>query len=337
MSTNTTILQGRYTSTGSSILIPLRSGVDWFELYNITAMVAQNDVTVVRGYWQFGMPVDSGILTTFYSGTPDSNVDVYSTTGGFTYIDTSASVAGTVNATITAISTASAPVVTNTGTNGLVAGNIVRLTNVAGGATGFNGIDWLVGSASLSSTTFQLYTAPQLSVAGTTGSYQRINFDPIFYPRHRIITSIINAGGVTTVTTSVPHGYQVGQQIRLNVTSSLYGAWVAANNLITTVTAVDAAPAFSGSISFEISDDLSALGTLTFPKAATVPFTPAQVVPVGENTAYAEAQSVNILSDATINEAEIGMLIRGGATYPGGVESDVIYWKAGVSFSIDNQ
>src|SRR5579872_5704561 len=320
MSTNTIIQQGRFTSTGTNVLISLRGGVSWMNVYNTTQMNAGTNGHGFQYYWQLGMSGTDGIVYANL-GSPQTGTAPSYQSGCFQVIDTSAATLGVVNNTITAISTAAAPVVTNTGTNGLVAGNVVRLTNVAGGATGFNGIDWLVGSTSLSATTFQLYTAPQLSVAGTTGSFEVINFDPIFYPRHRIIAAAVSSGGVTTIQTNVPHGYQVGQQIRLNVVDPVYGSWVAANNLVTTVTNVHAGPAFSGSVEFDISDDLTALGTLAFPNAATTPFTPAQITPVGENTAYAQAQGVNILSDATINTAEVGLLLYAGTQGPAGSNS----------------
>ena len=36
MSTNTIIMQGRFTGTGSAVFIPLRSGVTWMNVYNTT-------------------------------------------------------------------------------------------------------------------------------------------------------------------------------------------------------------------------------------------------------------------------------------------------------------
>lgn len=331
MSTNTTILQGRFTSTGSNILIPLRSGVDWFETYNVTAMVAQSDASVVKGYWQYGMPANSGILTAFYTGTPDSNVDLYSTVGGFTYIDTSAAVAGTINATVTAVSTASIPVVTNTGTNGLVAGDVVRMINVTG-AQQLGGVDFTVGYNTLSSTTFSLDYMSQLAGAGTTGSWMKISYDPIFYPRRRTITKITKATQAV-VTLSVTHGYKVGQLVRMVVPSE-YGM-TQMDGLQATIVAVNTTTTSGNTITLNV--DSSSFTTFAFPATAVFPFSPAEVVPMGEDTAFALSQGVDILSDATLNESEIGMLIKGGATYPGGASSDVIYWKAGVSFSIDNQ
>lgn len=326
---NAIILQGRYTSTGNDIIVPLRSGVDWFQTWNLTSIGSPVNTDVKAASWQFGFPAASAMCTVYVSASTADNLTYHNGTGGFTYIDSSIQTPGVTQNTITAISTAASPVVTNSGTNGLVAGNIVRLSNCAGGATGLNGIDFVVGSTSLSSTTFQLQSAVQLSVAGTTGSFTLINYDPIYYPRHRVITAMVDIGVTTTIATSVPHGYQVGQQIRLNIPSN-YGTSAIFNGVQVTVLEV------SSSVELIVDLDMSGF-TFAFPSATSVAFTPAIIVPIGENTAYANAQMVNVLTDSTVNEAEIGMLIDGGATQPGGAADDQIYWQAGVSFSIDNQ
>lgn len=331
MSTNTTILQGRFTSTGSSVLIPLRSGVNWMNVYNVTEMASAANGEVVQAYWQFGMPADAGILYKYVSASTAMN-PLYVTSGGFTYIDTSLAAPGVVNATITAISTATPPVITNTGTNGLVQGSVVRLTNVNGGGTGLNSIAWGVGSASLSSTTFSLFSAPALAVAATAGSYQVIPYPSNFVPSRRVIAGLFSSNGVTSIVTNIPNTYTVGQTLRLVITDPVFGAYVGANGLLVTVTQL-----IGDGYSFDIDLDLTSFGTYTFPVGATLPFTPAQVVPVGENTAFAESQGVNILGDSTLNTAQIGLLLDGGAAKPAGAANDVIYWTAGQSFSVNNQ
>ena len=325
MSDNTIIQQGFFTSTGSSLNIPLRSGVDWMRVYNTTAATGSQTTAVpVEFYWQAGFPAGAQWVYFKSDAAHAANLSQYKTTSGFTYIDTSVNYYGVLQSTITAISTAALPVVTNTGTNGLIAGGIVRLLNVAG-APQFGGIDFSVGSASLSATSFSLAYGPQLSVAGTTGSFMPINFDPLYYPRRRTIANMASSGQVTLVSTTVAHGYQVGQLIRFNVPAS--SGMVEINGLQGTITAVDSPGAF------EVNINSSGFTPFAFPLAAGVPFTPAQVVPFGEDTADALAQNVNILSDATINTGFIGMNLTGGINGPAGLDNDVFYWVAGKSFS----
>ncbi len=329
MSTNTTILQGRFTSTGSSVLIPLVSGVTWMNVYNITQVQATNDAVPFQWYWQYGFPAHAGLETSFVGVT--GTYPTYSTSLGFTLVDTSAAVPGTIHTTITAVSTASIPVATNTSTNGLVAGNIVRMINVVG-APQLSGLEFTVGYNTLSTTTFSLDYMSQLSVAGTTASWVLVPYDPIFYPRRRTITKITRATQAV-VTLSVTHGYKVGQLVRMSVPSAC--GMTQMNGLQATIVAINTTTTSGNTITLNI--DSSAFTAFVFPLAAGVPFTPAEVVPMGEDTAYALSQGVNVLSDATINQSQIGLLLDGSAGGPAGAANDVIYWTAGQSFNVDNQ
>lgn len=330
---NTTILQGRFTATGSNVLIPLRAGITWMNTYNITAMNDGSDLICTQAYWQFGMPDEAGILYTNYNDTIDSNLPVYSTSNGFTYIDTSASTYGVVNATITAISTAAIPVATNSGTNGLIAGDVVRLFRVTN-ARQLAGYDFTVGQNTLSTTTFSLDYMAQLPLAGTTGSWMKVDSNPIFYPNMRYISSISKASQAV-VEFTVTHGYKVGQTIRFNVPSAF--GMIEINGLQGTIVAVSNTASVN-TVTVDI--DSSSFTTFAFPTNAVATasaFTPATVVPVGQNTPVSLDEGVNILSDATVNTAELVMVLHGGADAAGGAASDVIYWTAGTSFSVDNQ
>ena len=123
---NTIIQQGSFTSTGAAVTIPLRSGVDWMRVYNYTqAGNGSGSGVGYEFYWQYGMADGSAIEWLQTSGA--SSVTTLSS-GGFTYVDSSLNALGAAHSTITAISTASIPVVTNTGTNGIAAGDVVYLS-----------------------------------------------------------------------------------------------------------------------------------------------------------------------------------------------------------------
>lgn len=327
---NTTILQGSFVSTGGNKFIPLVSGANWMKTYNTTALSSPANLETLSAYWQTGFAPNSSVANVYIAAST-ACVETFYTTHGFTLIDTSIQTPGLQNNTITGISTAAAPVVTNTGVNGLTAGTVVRLINCQGGAKALTGIDWVVGSSSLTNTTFSLASAPQLATAGTTGSWRVIPFGPMYQPPYRIIASAISVNNTTVFATSVPHGYQIGQQVRLYVPDPLYGDWVSASGVQMTIIAIDS--------ELEFTTDLNStpLGLFEFPVTATTPFSPAFIEPVGMNTAYAYNAGVNILSDATYNTAQIGMLLEGGAASPAGSSGDVIYWQAGTVFSTDNQ
>lgn len=327
MADNTIMVQGSFTGTGGSITLPLRFGVDWMRVYNLTVAAADQTAAIgVEYYWQNGMPAGYGLEYLKSNAANAANLTQYLTSGGFTLVDSSAQAAGVINATITAISNAAIPVVTNTGTNGLLAGNIVRLFNVASGQQ-LGGMDFTVGYNTLSATTFSLDYMSQI-VAGTTGSWMLVPYDPIFYPRRRYITEITQASSAV-VTLSVTHGYQVGQLVRMVVPAAF--GMTQMDGLQATIVAINTTTTTGNTITLDINS--SAFTAFAFPVSADVPFSFAEVVPMGENTAEALDQSVNILSDATVNTAFIGMVLAGGADSPGGQDGDSVIWQAGGVFN----
>ncbi len=330
MSDNTIIQQGFFTSTGMMQTISLRSGVDWMRVYN-SSIAAANQTTAVgvEFYWQNGFPVGAQWEYLKSNATNAANLSQYLTSGGFTYIDSSLFNYGATNPTITAISTALQPVVTNSGTNGLIAGQTVRIFNESG-APQVNSIDYTVGQGTLSSTTFSLDYAAKLSVAGTTGSWMLVNSTALFYPSLRYVGIMASDGpGLTAITLTVTHNYQVGQTVRLNV-GPAYGVWSTLNGMLGTI--VSASSTYPNN-EIVVNIDSSSLAAFVSPLAAAVPFTAATVVPVGENTSVAESNNVNIVSDATLNTGYIGMNLAAGVNSPAGVSGNVIYWQAGKSFS----
>jgi len=324
----TIIQQGRFTSDGTTTEIQVRSDIDWMEVLNYTiADAAQTTAIGVKYYWQRGMAVDTGIEYKKSNAANAADLVDAMASGGFTLLDTSESPLDSLNATTTAISTAAIPVVSNSGTNGLVAGDVVRIINTTS-AQQLGGFDFTVGHNTLSSGTFSLDYMAQLALAGTTGSWRKIKFQPQFYPRHRTITKMTAATSMV-VTMSVTHGFTVGQAVRFIVPAG-YGM-VEADSLIGNITAIDTTLTTGNSITVDI--DSSAFTAFAFPVNADVPFTPALVIPVGET---ADATSANLLDDATDNVSFIGMELAAGTNSPAGANSDVIYWRAGKSFSVSN-
>ena len=134
---NTIIQQGRFTSTGSDVTLQLRSDIDWMMVYNVTQGAASQTVaTGVKYFWARGF-ADGAMWVTYKSNAANAaNLEAYETGGGFTLVDSSASPLGSLNATITAVSNASIPVASNSGTNGLAAGDIVRFVDITGAQQG---------------------------------------------------------------------------------------------------------------------------------------------------------------------------------------------------------
>jgi hypothetical protein len=85
----TIIQQGTFTSTGASVTLNIRSGVDWIELINYTQIAANAVATGYTFNWQFGMPNGIGIET--QSNGAGNAVDIVPTAANnFVLVDTSA-------------------------------------------------------------------------------------------------------------------------------------------------------------------------------------------------------------------------------------------------------
>jgi len=322
----TIIQQGRFTSDGTAETINLRSDVDWMEVFNTTIADDDTQTTAVgvQFYWQRGFAADRGIEYQKANAANASNLTTFLATGGFTLLDTSSQTPEALVSTITAVSNATPPVVTNTGTNGLVAGDVVRMINIVG-AQQLGGIDFTVGNSTLGTTTFSLDYMATI-VAGTTGSWRRIPNDPQYYPRKRTISAITVAASAV-ITMTVTHGYLVGQAVRIKVPAAF--GMTEIDNIIGNITAISTA---NNTITVDI--DSSTFTAFTFALTAGVPFIAAEVIPVGET---ANDTFANTLDDATDNRSLIGMRLAAGVDSPAGATSDVIYWRAGKSFSVTNE
>lgn len=325
---NTILQQGRFTSDGTAKTLQIRSDVDWITVYNETALAQAAADLGARFYWQRGMTNGRGVIETKLGTVANDPMTMgqIAANAGFFLVDSSVQTV-TAPVAITAVSTANPPLVSTGSTTGLIAGDVVRLNTVAG-APQIGGIDFTIDTIT-ANTSFRLPYMAQLAVAGTTGFWRKVNFNPIFYPRRRFITSITQAASAV-VKLSVTHGYTVGQEVRFDVAPE-YGM-VEINGLAGTITAISTA---NNTITVNI--DTTGFTAFAFPLAAAVPFTPAQVVPIGEDTAQALTSGVDILADATINTAYLGMVLAAGVSSPAGQNNDVIYWLAGKSFSVDNQ
>lgn len=327
------------TATAQTIAVP--SNLDSLEVWNYTQSASGGATTNgVYFYWQRpyqSTPASSviqmgdGTQGTLFKVTAGAmSVDV-TAANAFVLYDPSVNVVGALDNGSTGISglTAANPGVATVGsTTGMSTGNIVRLSNLNGaGQTILNGIDFSV--AVLSGTTFSLrYTNTTSSTPSTAGDFRVIK-PGLFYPKARTIVNITSANPAV-ITLSVEHGYQVGQAVRLefpgNSNWGSFSSLASDPNRAYTITAID-----TTNNTITIDANTTGFGTFrTIWQAITPPYSPAQVVPIGENTATALAQvpPVNILSDATVNQGFLGMTLASGALMPAGIAADSVFWRA---------
>ena len=320
MSYGTIVQSGRFVADGTAKILTLRSDVDVIQVFNWTAMNAGPAATTATEFkWFRGMAAGDALITT-YTGVGTFLISATATgggaalnVGGFTLIDSSSQTPGAAYA-ITAGTNATQPVYTSAaGIAALSDGDIVRIQNTA--HTNINGLDFTI--TKVGGNDFRLENTLQQApgvAAGGAGTFRRIPYSPIFYPRMRVISNI-TAANPGVVTTLVNHGYTTGQKVRFFIPESGMGMQQL-NGVTATVTVLTTA-------TFSIDIDTTAYNAFVFPVAGVV-FSPATVIPVGEDSAIAP----NVLADATENQSYIGMQLAAGAQSPAGVLNDVIYWTA---------
>lgn len=320
---NTIIQQGSFTSDGAAHTIILRSDIDWMRVYNYTASDGATNGDGCIYYWQRGMTDGTGLYEYHPAANQTLAINALAAGTGFYYIDTSVTTPSAAVA-ITGASNATQSIITTGSTAGLANGDIVRLSGVTA-AESLGGWDFAIDTLVVNTSFRMAYAmANAAGAAGTAGYWRRIPYDPIFYPRWRYIINI-TAANPAVITTSVPHGYTVGQKIRVNLPDANFGMTQIHQNeaIVTAVTA--------STITTDI--DASGYTAFAFALPATVPFTMPTVVPLGIDTGTAISGAVDILADATYNTAYIGMRLMPGVAGPAGDTNDVMYWVAGKSFS----
>jgi hypothetical protein len=304
------LAKGSFTSDGVSQNIQLPSPPDLFEVFNLTKFGSTAASTpMMRAKWFDGLAQDSAYVDYKTNGAATIQITTMESTGGFSLLDTSDDTPGALNSTGTAVTAASPPVVSATSTSGLLNGDIVRMINVTN-MQQISSMEFTIGSL-VTNTSFELsyLDASGFAAAGTTCSFRKIPFDPIYYPARRYITKITKAAQAV-ITLSVTHGYTVGQKVRF-IVPDVFGM-IEMDGLLGEITAVNTT---NNTITVNINS--SGFNTFAFPASGDVPFTFAQVVPVGDNSLILDGATDNISS----------YLIQCGANVVGAA-SDVIQWYA---------
>lgn len=315
MSDLTLIQSGTFISTGENITINLRPGTNYMKVWNQTAIAA---TLVNSGFvweWNLGM---GGIE--YQENAAGTAINILPRPTDFIPVDTSLTAPGAPVA-ITGTSNAVRPIVTTANTAGLRVGSVVKLTNVTG-AMNLSSYDFTIDTI-VANTSFRIANALANAPGsvGTAGFYRIIPYNPIFYPTRRFIVNITRAAQAV-VTTAVDHGYTVGQAVRFRMWP-IQGVW-GMNEIDGLIGNIVAVPTVG---TFVVDIDTTAFSLFTFPLAASYPFTRAQVAPVGEE-ANADQSDPNLLYDATVNTAILGMTLIAGIDSPGGQIGDVMYWQA---------
>lgn len=371
-------------------IIEIPSGADWLIVRDYTQAGANGSATFYfqgtanaspgnEWYWQRGMAAGTGIVKYKGAGVATLSEDTL-VSGGFTLYDPSGQTAGALpilgaSVAFSAITNAVRPVVTTASTAGLISGvSVVRLSLLSGDtalANDVTGMDFLVDTV-ISNTSFRLANAfanaPGLTTG--TGHWRLVNFDPLFYPRRRVVVNITQAATGGVVTTNVPHQYTPGQRVRFLIPAVSGMIQLNATPQNNYLSAVVASISATDLCQFTIDLDTSAFTAFTWPTVAQQPSSFPEVESFGEDTGFALLSptiqipgvasatvgsqvfntNVGILADSVVNTGFLGMILGGGGngnalttpiTGPSGSVhftsgnvldvADVMYWVAGKS------
>lgn len=319
MADNTIIQQGRFTSAGAAVNLAIRSDIDWIEVINETQWATTAATGVgVKFEWQRGMTAGHAFETTKADNTNVLQGEKV-TSGGFTLLDDGTATLGAA-VTGTTITKADPPVATANG-HGYSNGDIVVM-NTMTEMDQMAGVFWTIGS--VATNTFELTYMDTNTANFTAESAFTVRRVPKFsnwVPPGVIITAMTAASQVAiTLSADVSTYYAAGDVVRVHCPdifgmSQIEGLSGEIVSLASNVMTLDI--------------DSSAFTAFAWPASSSLPFNFPQITPVGTNSSTS-------LLDATDNTAILGMTLGAGIDGPAGATSDVIYWRAGKSFSVDN-
>lgn len=292
------------TATLAPVNISLPSGCDVFKLINLTDYNTPA-ATIIQAEGNASAAANTATVWTGNGATPNVLAQTVVLTGGFSFINDSASTALGAPVVATAVTNATPAVVSTA--SPLNVGEVARTYGTTG-MLQISGMDFTVtANVAGVSQTYGFLPAAGFLAPATAGAFRRVPFDPRFYPRRRFITAISQANPAV-VQLSVLHDFTVGERVRIIVPAAFGMPEI--NNQLATITAV-AHTIGTGTNTITLDIDSSAFTAFAFPTSATAStgITFAQVVPVGETAAQPYA---NFLFDATRNLSFNGVQIGTG-------------------------
>ncbi len=342
------IQQGRFTSTGSPVILALPAGVDYITVDNLSTIgTAANPAVGYNFSWQSGMANGDAVEILNTAGATAMNERLLSgvpLTSGFSLVNQGIDpVLGTPSAA-TVVTNATNFVITVAATSifGPIGSQVIIMisqtaANVAGanGIPGLLGIPFLMNVTDATHLTFADNLQQAQGVAGAAETLRQVNIDSSFYPSSRFIVNITTANPLAPIiTTSTAHGYLAGQKVQFFVPDALNGM-TQISGQVGTITAVTAT-------TFTVTGfDTTGFTAFLFPTAAALvavgfAYTPAQVAPYGEDTAFAIGNNLNVLSDSRHNVLLTGIKLGAGIHGPAGVNGNIIQWRTWKAYNLFN-
>ena len=215
-------MKGIFTSTGAAQVIYLPYRPNKIQIINYSAAGTPANNGVPFAFWDSSMGEGGGVIQAF-NATPVLTTDVM-TTGGFSTFSAGLDFQYGAQQGIVSITKAAAGVVTTTGNHGYTTGDVVVFQGLYQSATtGMPQICMMPFVITVTGlTTFTIpwntnqsnYTALAASPAG---AYVKKVLNPFLYAPGTAVIAAIGLGATTTVTTTAPHNFVVGQEVALRI------------------------------------------------------------------------------------------------------------------------
>ncbi len=318
---NTILQQGSFTSDGAEKTLNIRSDVDWMEVINFTQMATQQTPgRGVRFDWQRGLAVGAAIEQTKADGADTLQGETI-TTGGFILED------GIFNSGVpitgTTITKASPPVCT-AANHGLQNNDVVLFTNLTN-MPQLNGAFFTVGSVTTNTFELPYFDTNTANFTAETAFTVR-KLDSQEWDVQGSVISAVTKGATTQIqfTQAIGNGFTAVDQVIKFIVTSPFGM-TQLNGLQGTILSIN-----TSTNTYTVDIDSSSFTDFAWPSSSSLPFTIPQGIGVG-------TVSGTSLADATNNVALLGMRLGAGVDGPAGSSNDVIFWKAGKSFSVTNE
>ncbi len=324
--TETIIQQGRFTSDGNSKLLSIRSDTDWMEVYNATVADDDTQTTAVgvQYYWQRGMSDASGIEYKKSDAANAAQMTTLLASGGFTLLGADDPLGPPLTGTTITKATPPVCTVANHGySNGddVVLSNLVNMPQIAT-------IFFRIGNVTTNTfelTFFDTNTANFTAETGFTARRVPLSFGSVTWSNSFATVIDITLGSTTLVTTAtdfVDLRYAVGDVLKLKIPAQFGSTEL--NGVSGKVLAFN-----SSTNTYTLDIDSSSFTAFAWVASSAVPMDFPNVVKVGnENTS-----PVN----PTTNTDTLDIKLDSGVDGPAGSTDDVIFWRAGKSFSVTNE
>lgn len=225
------IAKGSFTATGTTQQVVLPFTPDFVEIWNYSNIKTKANSTLTRAWW------DNKLIDTA-SNTNPTMVEGYNSGGSLIYDQISNSSSnlginpfqggialqyGAAQAITTVTSSASPTVITTTSAHGYQVGDTVIMYGIAVGTTNnmqlLNNVPFTI-SAVGSTTTFSVKwdsSGGNYATVSPPGAFVKKVLYPFLYVPQDNVVSAVTTGATTTVTTTMYHNFEPGQEIAFRV------------------------------------------------------------------------------------------------------------------------